>query len=217
MPMRINKMPRRNGDDAAGSAMPEPSMHHEVIRGFVGRRLRAKELVQNTDGLGTTNANADHALVFHIEGGPVERYQSGKLTGRNNRLHTSTVVPAHTETDWNIPDPARILHLYLDDSDLRHFALQEFGYDNSQLEVHDHMGVEDRFMHHFGSIVLEELKSSLPKMQLTLDGFDYVVAGHLLRAYSNLSDVVLGREKKEERQRDMKVVRRARATFCWIG
>lgn len=207
MPMRINKITKMNGDSRSSSAAPEQALYNEVVRGFVGRRLRAKELVQQTDGLGSTTVKPDHTLVFHIEGGPVERYQGGKLTGRNERNKTSTLVPANTEADWCIPDPTRILHLYLDDSDLRHFALQEFGYENSQLEVHDHMGVEDQFMHHFGSVVLEELKSDLPKTQLTLDGFDYVVAGHILRAYSNMSDKVVADLEREAQYSNKEMVR----------
>lgn len=184
--------------------------YSDLIHGFVGRRLRANRLVQKTDGLGSPITGIDHTLVFQLSGGRVERYSGQKRTGVNEKLRVSTLIPAFETTSWYLPGEIDVMHLYIDDVDLRRFAEMEYGFDPNCLEMRPMMGVDDKFMQHLAPLVLEELKSDLPQTHLMLDGFDSVIAGHLLRAYSNMSDVVLGREEKEKHQRDMKVARRAR-------
>lgn len=188
IPLRINTYPSVGTRPNTAGDPTDGELHDEVVQSFVGRRLRARHIEQRTQGFGTTGNSPNHTLVFHISGGAVERYDGRRRTGHNDKSGATTAVPAHAENRWHIPQSANILHLYLDDTDLRHFALREFGYDDDKLEVRDHMGVDDGFMQHFGCMVLEELRSNLPKSQLTLDGFDYTVAGHILRAYSNFSD-----------------------------
>ncbi|MEM8655833.1 MAG: helix-turn-helix transcriptional regulator [Pseudomonadota bacterium] len=72
------------------------------------------------------------------------------------------------------------------------------------------MGVEDKFMHHLGPLVLQELQSDLPQTHLMLDGFDSVIAGHMLRAYSNMSEIVVATEAREANHRDKELVKATR-------
>ena len=182
----------------------------EVIKGFVGRRLRANRLVQSTNGRSGNACGIDHTLVYHIGGGKAERFDGRKCTGTSEKLRATTLMPARQENNWDLPDGVDVLHLYLDDHDLRHFAASEFGFDPARLELRDHMGVDDPFMHHLGPLVLAELRSDLPQTQLMLDGFDAVVAGHMLRAYSNMSQIVLETEERARNHHDADVVHAAR-------
>lgn len=184
--------------------------HSDLIHRFVGRRLRANRLVQKSDGMGNPITGIDHTLVFQMGGGKVERYADGKRTGVNDKLRVSTLIPAYETTSWYLHEETHVMHLYIDDTDLRRFAEIEYGFDPDSLEMRALMGVDDKFMQHLAPLVLEELKSDLPQTHLMLDGFDSVIAGHLLRAYSNMSDVVLRREEKAKHQRDMEAARRAR-------
>ncbi|WP_299613899.1 AraC family transcriptional regulator [uncultured Tateyamaria sp.] len=76
--------------------------------------------------------------------------------------------------------------------------------------MRDYMGVDDKFMQHLGPLVLQELKSDLPQTHLMLDGFDYVIAGHMLRAYSNMSEIVVATEARESKHRDTELVKATR-------
>ncbi|MEM8593037.1 MAG: AraC family transcriptional regulator [Pseudomonadota bacterium] len=184
------------------------STHH--ITGFVGRTLRASRLSQSTQGLSEVFTGIDHTLVYHISGGPAERFEGGKCTGRSDKIGTSTFVPAFSAASWLLHSVTDVLHLYVDDSDLRRFAAQEYDINPDRLEMHDHMGVEDAFMKHLGPLVIQELQSDLPQSHLMLDGFDTAVAAHLLRDYSNMSEIVLARDALGRKQGDHKAVCRVR-------
>ncbi|MEM8655536.1 MAG: AraC family transcriptional regulator [Pseudomonadota bacterium] len=119
-------------------------------------------------------------------------------------------MPAHQEAAWLLPDGVDVLHLYIDDDDLKHFAASEYGFDDNRLEMRDQMAVDDPFMQHLAPLVLHELQSDLPQTHLMLDGFDAVIAGHMLRAYSNMSDIVVEAEARERNYRDMNAVNAAR-------
>ena len=184
----------------------------EVVRlhGFVGRRLRAARLVQRTKGLMTVSEPIDHTLVFHMGGGHATRYDGRRQTGMADPRKVTTMAPAGQTNSWDLPENVDILHLYVDDADLRRFAEQEFGIDPDKLEMRDHMGVDDPFVTNLAPLILQELQSDLPQSRLMLDGFDAIVAGHMLRAYSNVSDIVVARRQAELNARDADVVRRAR-------
>ncbi|MEL6465459.1 MAG: AraC family transcriptional regulator [Pseudomonadota bacterium] len=182
----------------------------ELVNGFVGRRLRANRLIHHTQGLTQVMGAVDHTLVYHIGGGAAHRYDGRKKTGYSQKLRTTTFAPALQDNGWELPEDVDVLHLYLDDNDLKHFAASEFGFDVNHLEMRDHMGVEDKFMHHLAPLVLQELQSDLPQTQLMLDGFDSVIAGHMLRAYSNMSEIVVATEARESNHQDKELAKAAR-------
>lgn len=182
----------------------------ELLNGFVGRRLRANRLIQRVDGLSEVAGALDHTFIYHIGGGSAHRYEGRRKTGVSEKLRTATMAPAFQDNGWEIPHDVDVLHLYLDDNDLKHFAASEFGFDVNRLEMHDYMGVEDKFMHHLAPLVVQELQSDLPQTHLMLDGFDAVIAGHMLRAYSNMADIVLEAEARERDHKDRNMVKAAR-------
>ncbi|MEM8593038.1 MAG: hypothetical protein AAGF13_10980, partial [Pseudomonadota bacterium] len=185
-------------------------MNTDIVNGFVGRRLRANRLSQCTLGVTEAASGIDHTLVFHISGGRATRVQGGKVTGRSTKLRTATLIPAFSDASWDMPENVEVLHLYLDDHDLRRFGAQEYDIDPDKLEMRDLMCVDDRFMRNLAPVILDELQSELPKSRLLLDGFDAVVAGHMLRAFSNMADVVLLRDERDTSQSDLQAVTQAR-------
>ncbi|WP_299656874.1 AraC family transcriptional regulator [uncultured Tateyamaria sp.] len=167
-------------------------------------------MIQHTDGMIHVPGMVDHTLLYHINGGVVHRYEGRRQTGLSDKLRTSSLQPAYQDNGWDMPDNVDVLHLCIDDKDLRHFATSEFGFDVGRLEMRDHMCVNDKFMHHLAPLVLQELQSDLPQTHLMLDGFDSVVAGHMLRAYSNMSDIVVATEARESKHRDKELVKAIR-------
>ena len=190
--------------------MRDEYLETEVVKGFVGRRWRANRLLQQNEVRSHAVASLNHTLVYHIGGGRAERFSGRKKTGTSDKFGTSTLMPAHQEAAWRLPDGVDVLHLYLDDDELRHFAASEYGFDADRLEMRDYIGVDDPFMRYLGPLVLQELPSDLPQTHLMLNGFDAAIAGHMLRAYSNMSDIVLETEARERNHRDMCAVSAAR-------
>lgn len=119
-------------------------------------------------------------------------------------------MQAGAEYGWELPDKTDVLHLYIDDDDLRRFALQEFDLDPDNLEMRDLMAVDDPFMQNLAPLILQELQSDMPQSHLMLDGFDHIVAGHMLRAYSNAAEIVNARREAELGKRDAAAVAKAR-------
>ncbi|MEM8848484.1 MAG: hypothetical protein AAGE03_00475 [Pseudomonadota bacterium] len=158
------------------------TMETDVLNGFVGRRLRAAQYVQRTAGHTVVPGSIDHTLVFRLGGGRARRFDGARQTGQAEGRHTTTLIPAQATYGWELPDDSSVLHMYVDDADLRRFAHQEFDIDPDRLEMRDYMGQNDPFMHHLGPLVLQELQSDLPQSHLLLDGFDGIIAGHMLRA-----------------------------------
>ncbi|MEM8825188.1 MAG: AraC family transcriptional regulator, partial [Pseudomonadota bacterium] len=183
------------------------NLESTTVNGFVGRRLRASRLMLGTEGISPLDAAIDHTLIFHIGGGHARRFEGQRETGRTERHLSTTMMPAHVDVGWDVPEDVDILHLYLDDADLRRFAEEEFGVDPSAVELRDYMAVDDPFMQSFAPMVLQELQSDLPHSQLMLDGFDAIVAAHMLRGYSNIADIRSARPRVRPADQDRKAVR----------
>ncbi|MEM8592926.1 MAG: AraC family transcriptional regulator [Pseudomonadota bacterium] len=182
----------------------------EFKHSFIGRAMRVHRMWQRTFGVTEAMTSVDHTLVYHIGGGTARRVQGGKVTGIAEDPRRSTLIPAYEATAWELPEGVDVLHINIDDRDLRRFAEQEFDLDPDQIEMRDLIAVRDRFMNSLAPLILAELRSGLPQSRLMLDEFDSVVAGHLLRAYSNMGDAVLSQEDGQDGQSEKKAVYCAR-------
>ncbi|MEM8592722.1 MAG: AraC family transcriptional regulator [Pseudomonadota bacterium] len=154
-----------------------------------GDRIRAIHTIQKSPETVYTRDCKDHMLTIQL-GGHLgsERWYNGKLDRKVEAFNATTLMHADMDTGWRLPKEVEVLHLCMDDSALREFAEREAGIDPSRLEIIDRMGVEDAFVKRLAPLVLNEIAAQSPKSRLMLESFEMLVANHILRAYSNISD-----------------------------
>ncbi|MEM8848483.1 MAG: AraC family transcriptional regulator [Pseudomonadota bacterium] len=204
----------------AGASIPKPNGHDcfrdaaavqtEVLQSFEGRRLRASRLVRRTVGIVATESRQTHSLIFHMGGGTAYRHDGRRRTGRANHPGTTTLVPAHLASAWDLSEGIDLLQVQIEDSRLRRFASREFDIDPDRLEMHDLIDVADPFMRDIAPAILRQLSTSRRHSDAVLDNFDTVLSSHILRTYSNLPDIASTQPDKTRGNVAREAVRRAR-------
>ncbi|MEM8825187.1 MAG: AraC family transcriptional regulator [Pseudomonadota bacterium] len=179
-----------------------------VLHSFNGRRIRASRLVRRTAGVAPTEARRSHSLIFQLGGGTAYRHDGGRNTEKN-RPGGTTLIPANVTSAWDLSEGIELLQMQISDSYLRRFASLEFDIDADRLEMHDRIDVEDPFVRDLAGLVLQELKRDQGPSDMLLEHFDSVLSGHILRSYSNMSDLVDTQTMTERGRKDEEAVRRA--------
>ena len=155
---------------------------------LAGRNLRIANIFHPPMEDLAMPATIDHVLVYHLKGtAPVRRFYGGTESGRADRLRTGSVLPAHRPSRWLCESNTEVIHFYLDDAVLRGYINDTLGIDPSTVEVLDDMNAVERSLAQLAPIALNHLRNPAPVTQLMVDGFEQIIAAHLIGAYSNLS------------------------------
>lgn len=159
----------------------------EDLAAFDGERVRARRLLQSFPELVVLEGACDHTLNLSLGGTfAVERYDGSRLNHRISRPHTVTVLPAGHSNGWRAPGLVDVLQIYIDDDVIRQLAEVEFDLDPARIRILDLIEVEDVFVRALAPVILHEMESKLHRSRILLDSFDVMLAGHLLRGYSNV-------------------------------
>ncbi|MEM8848482.1 MAG: AraC family transcriptional regulator [Pseudomonadota bacterium] len=185
------------------------AVESRLVAGISDRRFRAYRVIQRSQGVVRAESVADHALIHQLGGGTGYRHDGPRRTARTDPSAPTTMLPAARLTDWDLSDGVDLLQIPVSDEHLRRHALQEFDINPHQLEIYERVGMTDPFMADFASIVLRELTSDQPATPLMFDGLAAMASGHILRSYSNISDLVISRAETDSDRQERDAVRRA--------
>ncbi|MEM8825079.1 MAG: helix-turn-helix transcriptional regulator, partial [Pseudomonadota bacterium] len=206
---------RRDGPKSFADAIDRDGWVKEVCADTGGDRLRVRRLLHNSHdmALSPPATGEDHVLVFPLRGTRgVERHEDGRLTGTANNDRRATLIPARSITQWRLPPGTEVLHFYLAHETFRDLVTRE-GYDPDMIELIDRMDVIDPFLASLAPTLMLEMAAGEPASRLVVDGFDSVIAGHLLRAYSNKAWRFDESPARRRTPRDPKTVGRAQAAM----
>ncbi|MEM7711576.1 MAG: AraC family transcriptional regulator [Pseudomonadota bacterium] len=183
------------------------AVESRLVAGLTDRRFRAYRTVQNSVGVVRARSDGDHALIHRLAGTGY-RHDGTRRTGRTDAAAPTTLLPAGHPTDWDLSEGIDILQIPVADALLRRHAVQEFDINPDRLDLRERVGVADPFMAHFAPLVLRELASEHPGSPLLYDGLMALASGHILRSYSNISEVVVARAETALERGDRDAVRR---------
>ncbi|MEM6411623.1 MAG: AraC family transcriptional regulator [Pseudomonadota bacterium] len=158
----------------------------QVTTSFNGRNLRVAHLQHPPlEGL-EVGPSIDHVIVFSlVQPAAINRLYDGEVSGVNEIPRTTSILPAGRKTTWECPADTEVLHLYLDDAVLRRYAEENSKLDPAALDVHDTMGAADEFMGRLAPILLQHISKPTETTRLMVDGFEQLLAAHLIGQYSN--------------------------------
>ncbi|MEM8592554.1 MAG: AraC family transcriptional regulator [Pseudomonadota bacterium] len=196
-------------------AIDSLGINEETISDAGGSSLRVRRLVHKVYDDSPTPAivASDHVLVFGMRGNSgIERYEEGRLTGTVNNDRRASLVPAGQITQWRLPVATEVLHFYLAHDTFRDLVTRE-GYDPDKIELMDRMDVIDPFLASLVPTLMLEMAAGEPASRLVVDGFDSVIAGHLLRSYSNKGWRLDASPARRRTPRDPKTVGKAQAAM----
>ncbi|MEM7489420.1 MAG: AraC family transcriptional regulator [Pseudomonadota bacterium] len=190
-------------------------MTKEVFADAGGDRLRVRRLIHQAYDRDLTPpvTGEDHVLVFPLRNTRgVERYEEGKLTGTADHDRRACLMPAGQVAQWRLPFGTEVLHFYLKHETFRDLVTRE-GYDPDKIELIDRIDMIDPFLASLAPTLMLEMAAGEPASRLVVDGFDSVIAGHLLRAYSNKAWRFDESPARRRTPRDPKTVGRAQAAM----
>ncbi|MEM7641587.1 MAG: AraC family transcriptional regulator [Pseudomonadota bacterium] len=205
--MDLNATPERGPPVACLENSDAVETRH--VASFSDRRFRAYRMVQRSHGVVKAESSRDHALIHQIGGGTGYRHDGPRRIGRTDISAPTTMLPAGQSTAWDLSEGVDLLQIPVSDDALRRHALQDFDIDPQRLELQERVGVDDPFMNDFANIVLRELSSDHPATPLLFEGLTILASGHILRTYSNLSDLIVARAETDIDRQDRAAVRHA--------
>lgn len=151
-----------------------------------GSNLRAARVLHRPLDYETVAPSRDHCLVFSLrQHSDVRRYYDGNLSGVSKQLRTTTILPAGRETGWSAEAETEVLHVYLDDAVLRRHIGDTHDIDPASVAVMDTMGAADDHIAQLAPMILRQVSDPTPVTKLMLDGFEQIVAAHLISRYSS--------------------------------
>lgn len=128
----------------------------------------------------------DHTVVFSLrQECTVHRYYDGHLSGASSHIRTTSILPAGRTTGWGATLETEVLHVYLDDHVLRRHINDTHDIDPSSIDVLDTMGKTDEEISRLAPLILRQISDSTPVTKLMLDGFEQIVAAHLISRYAS--------------------------------
>lgn len=158
----------------------------QVTSSFNGRNLRVAHLRHPPLESLEVGPSIDHVIVFSLaQPAAIHRLYDGEVSGVNEIPRTTSILLAGRKTTWECPLETEVLHLYLDDAILRRYAEENSKRDPSSLEIHDTMGAADEFMTRLAPILLQHIATPTETTRLMVDGFEQLLAAHLIGQYSN--------------------------------
>ncbi|MEM1236439.1 MAG: hypothetical protein AAGI10_05660, partial [Pseudomonadota bacterium] len=162
----------------------------DVATSFHGRNLRVAQVRHTALESYDVGPTDDHVVVFSLaQPEIISRLYDGKISGVNEFPRTTSILPAGRKSTWECKAETEVLHLYLDDEVLRRHAEENSKLDASGLEMQDTMGTVDEFFSRLAPILQQQIASPSETTRLMVDGFEQLLAAHLLSQYSNTNRV----------------------------
>ncbi|MEM7661483.1 MAG: AraC family transcriptional regulator [Pseudomonadota bacterium] len=97
-------------------------------------------------------------------------------------------MPAMRDAGWQSDQRVEVLHIYLCDEALRKIAETVTGKTATDVSISDGLDLNDPFMAGIAGKILREIQSPSALSSLMIEHLQHVIAVHMLRTYSNLSD-----------------------------
>lgn len=167
-------------------SLGDRAVQREIIEGKRLRAARVRHRPLSTDDDPALPPSRDHCLVFSLrQQAEVHRYYDTSISGISTHARTTSVLPAGRATAWSCPSETEVLHVYLDDDVLRRHINDTHDIDPANISMRDTMGAADDHIAQLAPMILRQISNVTPVTQLMLDGFEQIVAAHLISRYSS--------------------------------
>jgi AraC family transcriptional regulator len=123
-----------------------------------------------------------HTLSLYLEGGYSTRRLDKRSagTGAPNKF---CLLPAGHDSDWEVGEAQRFVHLYFSDSALKRIALEDFDIDPRRVELPDTTYFQDALLlDNYQSLITQQWQS--PEQKLALQESMWEILGDMLIRYS---------------------------------
>ena len=160
-------------------------------------RLGATTMWQSSPERFRVPATDDYAIATNFDGSSsVTRYERNRIVGAAPGRWTLTTFGGETPSDWHMPDPIRVLHIYLDRARLRNFVVEHFDIDGDDLLLEQLWGIADPLMEGIFRGLVAELDGRHEISRLLLDQFETLISTHMVLRHSNLVERCSARRSK---------------------
>lgn len=171
---------------------------HEVIGDVTldsaslhGQNLRTARVLHDLLDYYEAPATADHTIVFALaQTKDVVRFYGASESGSAKHARLTTIMPAGREVTWRSDSLVETLHISIDDAILRRHINDTLDIDPASVDVLDTMGNVDDQIAKLAPMILRQIHDPTPATKLMLDGFEQVVAAHLITHYSSSSRTI---------------------------
>ncbi|WP_053005869.1 AraC family transcriptional regulator [Kiloniella spongiae] len=139
----------------------------------------------NDGGYAVYEKASHHTLSYYLQGGKGTRRHNGERSLGKGHPGAVCIMPAGVRSEWSIEAPFKFMHLYFDQAEFDHIALESYGIDPNLVELEDVAFQSDPVIEQLFRQVILPLDWQNPADRMSLSHAGQLLVQHLFRHYSN--------------------------------